>query len=545
MNKLIAYLRETDQDFEFYPTTDEIIARLVRDIKGQRLERRSDFRSPRSVLDIGAGHGKVLRALKEQAGIKDLYAIEKSPALCQRLDADIFIVGTDFAEQSLLAKKVDVIFCNPPYSVFKEWAVRIIREAASEVIYLVIPVRWKDSTEIQDALKFRSADIHVVGEFSFQDAEDRAARAKVNLLRIDLLGQDDAFDRFFDEQFAGLKAKFKANLQAEVPEGDARPDANPKFRSLVVGANYPDRLVALYNAELDHIKKNYDLVSALDVDLLKEFDVTPERVLKCLKARLAGLRNTYWADLFANMQQVTDRLTSRKRKIMLDKLNANGHVDFTITNIQAVLLWVLRKANIHLDDQLIETFETMIEKANVKNYVSNQRPFTHDRWRYSEEKPSHIALEYRIVLEHVGGVTKPGHYDAGLDENAALFLGDLLTVARNLGFVTDTTDRRLQREGRKEWTGGTVRTFVGTVEGKEETMIEVRAFLNRNLHVRLNQKLALALNVEYGRLKGWLGSGAEAAEELADPQAAKYYAKNLHLGQSSLPMLAAHGDAAA
>jgi len=41
-----------------------------------------------------------------------------------------------------------------------------------------------------------------IGEFSFEDAEDRKARATVNLIRIELSTEtDDAFDRFFDEQF--------------------------------------------------------------------------------------------------------------------------------------------------------------------------------------------------------------------------------------------------------------------------------------------------------------------------------------------------------
>jgi hypothetical protein len=55
----------------------------------------------------------------------------------------------------------------------------------------------------------------------------------------------------------------------------------------------------------------------------------------------------------------------------------------------------------------------------------------------------------------------------------------------------------------------------------------------------MNQKFALALNVEYGRLKGWLKSGAEAVEELKDPEAAKYFGKHLQLGTHSLPMLGA------
>lgn len=59
-----------------------------------------------------------------------------------------------------------------------------------------------------------------------------------------------------------------------------------------------------------------------------------------------------------------------------------------------------------------------------------------------------------------------------------------------------------------------------------EQLIEVRAFENGNMHVRLGQDFALALNVEYGRLKGWLKNGAAAAEELKDEAAPKHFGKN-------------------
>lgn len=535
MNALIQQLKDAGEDFEFYPTTDEIIARTARDLKTMREGYR--YRRPfDTLLDIGAGSGKVLRALGDAAELSKLYAIEKSTVLCERLPANVFIVGADFREQSLLSKQVDVIFCNPPYSEFVEWAVKIIRESAAPLVYLVVPVRWKESERIADAIKFREAKYKTLGEFSFEDAEDRAARAVVNLIRIELAEEkDDAFDRFFEEQFAGLKAKFDALQGKKAP--DEEPAENPKFRALVPGGNYPERLVALYNEEMEHIRHNYDLVSDLDADLLREFDVTPKRVLECLKARLAGLRNVYWKELFDHMKQVTDRLTSKKRRNMLDTLNANAHVDFTLGNIHAVVLWVLKNANHSLDSQLVETFEKMVEKANVRNYKSNLRPFVHDRWRYEQDKPTHIALEYRIVLEHVGGICRGYSFERGLDESAADFLGDLLTVARNLGFACDTNDGRLWRNTRSSWTSGALNVFACTIAGEHEPLFEVRAYLNRNVHMRLNQKFALALNVEYGRLKGWLKSGAEAAEELKDRNAPKYFGKSLQIGQSSLVML--------
>lgn len=538
MNSLISILKETDQDFEFYPTTQEIIDRMLADFASLREERFTDYGRIDSVLDIGAGAGKVLCALRDKAELRELYAIEKSTILCEQMDSDIFIIGTEFHEQSLVSKQVDLTFCNPPYSEFEEWAVKIIRESASRLLYLVIPERWGQSVPIADALRYRDAEATIVGRFDFLSSEDRVARAKVHLIRVELsCDKDDAFDRFFEKEFADLKAKFEADKAGDLPR--QKSTRTSKFEALVVGANYPERLVALYNEELDHVRKNYDLVQKLDADLLREFEVFPDRILGCLKSRLAGLRNVYWQELFSHMKSVTNRLTAKKRSAMLGRLNRSGNVDFTLTNIHAVLIWVLKNANCYLNEQILDVFDLMVSKANVRNYTSNQRPFVHDRWRYNQEKPTHIALEYRLVLENVGGVRRGYSWEKGLVESAVTFLGDLMTIAHGLGFMGDTGDFRLTRSGSERWTSGKLETFRAMVDGSSEVLFEVRPFLNGNLHLRINQKLALALNVEVGRLRGWVKSGQEASDELGDPNAARYFGSSLQLGLHSLPLLAA------
>jgi len=151
---LINKLKEADQDFEWYPTTTEILNKLIDNVRryvANEFDKKNDWREKNihSVMDIGAGNGKVLRALgaapremaREDRGklMSEFYAIEKSPILCQQLDPNIFIVGTDFMAQELMSKQVGMIFCNPPYKQFAEWSIKIIREAAASVVYLSNP----------------------------------------------------------------------------------------------------------------------------------------------------------------------------------------------------------------------------------------------------------------------------------------------------------------------------------------------------------------------------------------------------------------------
>jgi len=206
-----------------------------------------------------------------------------------------------------------------------------------------------------------------------------------------------------------------------------------------------------------------------------------------------------------------------------------------------VLLWIINHANEYMEEQLMDLFDGMISKANVRNYKSNSRVFEFNRWRYNQESPTHVSLEYRLVLENQGGLASgQWSWERGLSERACDFIRDFLAVAYNLGYICDTQDSRLYPTA--SWSSGRAEVFEYTEpDGSREQLLEVKAFKNGNLHIRMNQKFALALNVENGRLRGWLVSPQEAAEELGDPLAAAMYGKQARLGAGSLKMLESGG----
>lgn len=191
----------------------------------------------------------------------------------------------------------------------------------------------------------------------------------------------------------------------------------------------------------------------------------------------------------------------------------------------------------------MDLFNTLAESANVKRYKSNQIPLIKNKWRYRDAKATHIALEYRLVLEYVGGVRKTEYiFESGLEESAATLLQDLLTVAHNMGFECDTAPLALvHRDHRLDWEPGKRREFYCVHKGKRVILFDVRGFMNRNMHIRLNQQFALALNVEHGRLSGWVHSGEQAAEELEDAEAAQYFGSQILIGSGEVPFaLPAH-----
>ena len=67
----------------------------------------------------------------------------------------------------------------------------------------------------------------------------------------------------------------------------------------------------------------------------------------------------------------------------------------------------------------------------------------------------------------------------------------------------------------------------------------VRAYKNGNIHIKFNQKFLRKLNVEFGRLKGWLRNHKQAADELNIPEkeAREFFKTNFVLEHSSVKLL--------
>lgn len=547
---LVSELRQSGQDFEWYPTTKEIIDCVKEDLrKFASVREGSEIRE--SILDCGAGDGRVLNALTE--GSK--YAIEMAKPLIEQLSPDIFIVGTDFHRQTLLDKKVNAVFSNPPYRDYVAWSLKIIKEANAPVAYLVIPERWESNRDIQDAIEARKAIADVIGEYDFLDA-DRKARARVHVVRVNLYGQErqywyqnsgprvDPFEAWFDESF---KLNVSEGKASDWEKREATKSAvESKVRAsheLIKDKGLVNTLEELYHADLGHLIHNYQSVCSLDAELLCELGVSVSGLREALKLKISSLKSIYWYELFNSLSAVTDRLTSDSREKMLNTLTEHTHIDFTADNAHALVVWMVKNANKYYDAQLINIVERMTEKANIALYKSNQRTFGDEGWRYCRrpENLERYALEYRVVLDRVGGLCNSEyrfeHTASGLSNHAAKFIDDLRTVASNIGFDT----YGLAGANSHYW-GSNKKVFFdfrNRETGELETLMEVKAFKNGNLHIKFNQAFIVKLNVEFGRLRGWVKSASHAAEEMdiSEAEAATSFGSNLQLAPKDLPLM--------
>lgn len=537
-NNLVLKIKENNEDFEWYPTTEEIVDCFVDDLKKQ--DRFYGYNKIKSILDIGCGNGSFFD--KYEASVKKFadennpmmnikfFGIEKSQTLINNIKNDVVILGTEFFDQSLIDKEIDVSFCNPPYSEYESWVEKIIFESMSDFIYFVIPDRWEKSERISFALKERQFKTTVLGNFDFNNAE-RKARAKVCLVKLESNHKTkDAFNFWFDKTFSiDCKEKINPIYQHEKIENIEK--------ELVQTEDFVSQIVSFYNKDMEKLYSNYKSLENLDYQILKELNVDIKMLKDALKEKIKGKKNVYWNLLFKRYTKITERLTCDTRKKLLEKVYKNTNIDFTEKNIMTVTLWVIKNANSYFESQLKDYFLRLANPESIVRYKSNKR-YNDDDWKYlkeefakswnhNKESVKNYMLDYRIICEGYSNFDRDW-----LSDSAFELIRDTVVIAKNLGFKFDnifSSDVRAEKAFKNKdilYSDGTV-------------FCNIKLYQNGNRHFKFDKKFMKKMNVEVSRLNGWIRSKEEAKSELGlnDDDVSEMWGKNLKLEFSNTLLL--------
>lgn len=502
---LISILNENNEDFEWYPTTDKMLQK----VKEYSVENRT-------ILDIGCGNAKLKQYFKDS----DYFVIEKSKILINRLPSDVFVLGTDFHNCTLIDKKVDMIFCNPPYSEFKEWTIRILKEGNFQEAFLIIPQRWKDDTEIQQTINKMKITYQVIDTTDFLNAE-RQARAKVDIIKFTrsryVDTSVDPFKNWFEQTFNFTEKKDRTFdfTYAETKEKKIK-------NQLISAENKIEYLVNLYNDEMNRLHNSFKSICSLDEETLHDIGVETRKVIEALKFKIENTKILYWGLVFNFLDEITTRLTSESRNNLLRKFERLNQVDFNIENIQAVVIWVLKNASSLFDEQLVNLYKEFTTPDNIIKYKSNQKVFKRNRYWNSkfEDKSSvsHYCLTYRMVVDNLYFKETYSWNGDKIDKNKSqTIVDDLSAIAFNLGFNVASKDIATLF-GEKYYVMGT--------NGKP--LIEFKVYRNGNTHIKLDIEFCKAMNVEVARLLGWIQNKSEVENEFPEDLkgASKYYGAN-------------------
>jgi hypothetical protein len=502
-NKIVETLKQQNMDFEFYPTTDEIINAI----------RQNMPEYGGTILDIGAGNGATLQKLTsgKHSDRWTRYAIEKNPMLKALINTDTLVIGSDFFENSLFDKKFDVIFCNPPYSDYENFCFKIIAEASAKHIFLVIPERWANVQKLQDIIKQRGYIVSSLGCFDFLNAE-RAARCKVEVIHLKA-DQDYRMKDFFDvelEKFFKFKEPENEHSFTFKEKMDEKKQAFTESinnRKLVCGGDYVQAITALYHEEEQRIYATLRGLSEIDSSLLEALNIELGKIKTFIKDKLRGLGSKYWREVITKMQPIAKRLTERNQKALFNAVS-DANMSFNAANIYNVVEWAIKTATQVIEQQTLDVYEELISEANCTNYQSNKTIFVGNN--FETKTPSKLNL--RLVLERHGGINSSGwhssYYTNNLSERGHTMLADLFVIANNFGFEIDSRESYS-----RHWQSGVMQEFYAFRNGEQVTLMTVRAFYNGNLHIKLNKEFNHKLNVIKGKHEGWIHSVDDVINE--------------------------------
>ncbi|GHU02117.1 hypothetical protein FACS1894147_03320 [Spirochaetia bacterium] len=527
-SKKIKTLIANNEDFEWYPTTDEILQKMNQDLHllfdkgnlGNSYRRRreelfyvhSDWDretkkdvysyTVKSFLDVGAGDGRVFEALhgvNNDIEIRRRYGIEIAKAQADDLiNRDIFIIGRDFFKTSLFDKQYSVIFSNPPYSHFVPWTEKLFREANFGVMYLVLPVRWKQSIDKRCGIELY--DVKNIGEFDFLHA-DRTARARVNLIRIThkkVKVEDRQGSRVYGSHIEYGKEdepdSFERWINETIGTFEAETEESEDERSLKLKQQEIPELVESFEAEAKALLDLFKSIGKIPGRVIKAFNIDRKSILEIIRENIRGLKNRYWKIAFDKLSAITTRLTHNTRHKLLSEMEEFNTLDFNEDNIYSIVIWVIKHFNEYTNEQILSVFDALTSQDYVKAYKSNVH-WTQDNWRYAKEKgkPEKYQLDYRLVTH----CYKSYRYDQNT-------VDDFIVICRSLGFnIPDYRTLDFEAIGDEQ-------QFFAT---NGELAFTVRIYKNHNAHMKINQQLMMKFNIEVARLRHWINSYKDIQSE--------------------------------
>jgi hypothetical protein len=524
MNELVLQLKEAEQDFEWYPTTD----RMISVVKAHLPENAS------SILDIGAGDARTLVSFEQKCRDAKLYSIELSSILVQQQPANIIPVGTNLFEQRLASLQTDYIFCNPPYSEYEEWVCKIIDEGYAKRAFVVIPSRWNQSKSIQAAIKRRGATTRTIFEGDFSNAE-RQARAIIEIVKITFPRDEHRYEKVKDPFDIWFDANVGTFDQQEEPVSKYQAGENLAKRMFDASI---DDMVRAYDAEYEILIRNYQAIFQLDYAVLHELGINKDAVREGLKMKMTGLKVLYWQVLFDRLEAITSRLTTKSKASILEKMTNNTAINFTVSNCYSVVIWAIKNANEYFDKQAIQLFYDLATEEGIENYKSNQKTWKKDGWRYGrDETHTHYKLDYRIVLNGSNYAIRPKgayewDYPGNLHKGRHDMIADIKAVLSNLGFTTSPPSSK-----NRQWVGGQWQDFYE--DNSDDVLFQVKGYMNGNLHLRFMPEAIMALNVYVARSLKWVRSEKDVIEEMEIPvdEAIKYFNHNPYITMDKVGLL--------
>lgn len=513
---LVETLKKNNQDFEWYPTTEEILNEMIIDLKGYSKSYKHGIAPDgcykndektgkniyvshtnlKSLLEIGAGDGRVFDYLKEnKILISDKIAIEKSRIHSLKLiKKGINLIGIDFFDSILIMNDYTIVFSNPPFSKFKEWTMKIMEEVNADVIYLVIPERWKKDMILSATMR-QKGKLTILGDFNFSEA-DRATYGKhiVNLVKIEKVQKEGNFESTFEKWVENNIGDFTLLNEEKIENEEF---INNKIQEK---KNQIENLVDAYEHELNENMKAFKSLSLVDPKMLVLLGITKKDLLSKIKEKINSLKIKYWTITFNTFDIIAKKLTYKKRYEIINKIRNFKLLDFNKDNIDTIVIWLIENFNKFSDEQLLEVYDGLTDREKVIAYKSNEKWDT-NTWRYSKPVPTKYKLDYRLIANVGYNILESYRRDNSMVKNISI-------IANILGFHNKGIDSK-EENPNNHIPGKTYHCYLNN----EEVLFQYKIYKNNNVHFKFDQKFFKVFNIEVGKLRQWIKKPSDIVTE--------------------------------
>jgi len=333
-------------------------------------------------------------------------------------------------------------------------------------------------------------------------------QADVKMVTLDF-SKNDPFDLFFEETFF-IKTEAKEDYSTyKIAEKNNKniKETIAKKTTLVKGDDYVKSLVEIYNLELEKILNNYKKIETLDTEIFNELQISLESVKSALKLKISGLKHLFWEELFKKFDKIKNKLNCSNSNKFLEKIRLKKNIDFNLSNIYAILIFVCKYSNEVMEQQIIDFFLDMANLENIKNYKSNQKTWKYDGWGYMKFKDDleKVYLDYRIIVsKKENGLDNRRFY---YGNSAQDFISDLRTNAINLGF-------QVNKINATEYGVNNEMLYYDNILEDWKLFAKIKYHKNGNIHIKFNVEFIKKLNIEVSRLKKWINTPNDACEEM-------------------------------
>jgi len=374
---------------DFWPTPRPLAMKMMRKIKNY----------PENVLDIGAGKGNLVEALKEKYDRHrnlNISAIEIDTDLQAVLRAkDIKVIDSDFLSYSG-PDKFDLIISNPPFSNGDSFLLKAIDIMYSgQIVFLLNAETLKNPySNTRKDLVQKLTDLNAEIEYipnGFTDAE-RKTSVEVALISIVIEKKVE------DDLFGGCGEKAKEFAEEVKEKHEVSTGLNVK--ELVVEYNETlnlclDTIIQFY--------KNYRKVGAYihlniggESDTFHSKDLTKLMQYK-VNETVVKLRVNYWRKVL-ELKEVKNRMTESKRAEFEIVLKKQTDMEFSEHNVRAFVINLIDNYDDMLSNAVVEIFDWLTIKHHWHEDIHCKNVHYYSGWKTN----SSYKINRRVIIPFYG-----------------------------------------------------------------------------------------------------------------------------------------------